>query len=209
MHIHTPDRTAADTAASVSRAVDPGQDLVFIRHIGDDDAYRRGDALLVVPGIWTAMPPQLLAVMRDRRACTLTGRCPRCDICVEPATGTFHHEPDCPVGDGHLRPALQAWVWQVGRYARGRRIQETPGDVDHPPHVTVKTRLPNTTWPDHEIWVVDCPYCGREHLHGDGPGHRVADCFNHPDSDPGYIVDAPPDWRPRCTACLRHEPHQP
>ena len=26
------------------------------------------------------------------------------------------------------------------------------------------------------VWVIDCPYCGREHTHGDEPGHRVSHC---------------------------------
>jgi hypothetical protein len=28
-------------------------------------------------------------------------------------------------------------------------------------------------WP---TWVIDCPHCGREHVHGAKAGHRVAHC---------------------------------
>lgn len=36
--------------------------------------------------------------------------------------------------------------------------------------------------------VIDCPYCGEEHVHGWGEGHRVAHCYA-PNSDPGYYLD--------------------
>jgi hypothetical protein len=41
-------------------------------------------------------------------------------------------------------------------------------------------------------WVIDCPYCGREHTHGAEPGHRVSHCWHH-GSDPGYIIEHPAD----------------
>ncbi len=39
-------------------------------------------------------------------------------------------------------------------------------------------------------WIIDCPYCGREHTHGAEPGHRVSHCW-HDGSDPGYIIEHP------------------
>ncbi len=54
-------------------------------------------------------------------------------------------------------------------------------------------------------WVIDCPYCGREHTHGAEPGHRVSHC-RHAGSDPGYIIERPADddeW------LLTAEAHQP
>ena len=36
--------------------------------------------------------------------------------------------------------------------------------------------------------IADCPYCGKEHVHGWGEGHRVADCFG-PGSGAGYYLD--------------------
>jgi len=42
------------------------------------------------------------------------------------------------------------------------------------------------------VWVIDCPYCGREHTHGAEAGHRVSHC-RHAGSDPGYIIEHPAD----------------
>ena len=42
-------------------------------------------------------------------------------------------------------------------------------------------------------WVIDCPWCGREHTHGAGPGHRVSHCLR----GDGYYIDHPAgdeDW---------------
>jgi hypothetical protein len=39
---------------------------------------------------------------------------------------------------------------------------------------------------NRKVWVVVCPHCRREHLHGPQPGPRTSDC-----SGPGYIVAAP------------------
>lgn len=39
------------------------------------------------------------------------------------------------------------------------------------------------------VWVVRCPFCRGEHVHGPGVGSRVADC--HPATGPGvYVVTA-------------------
>ncbi len=37
-------------------------------------------------------------------------------------------------------------------------------------------------------WVIDCPYCGREHTHGAEAGHRVSHCMHH-GSGPGYVIE--------------------
>jgi hypothetical protein len=39
-------------------------------------------------------------------------------------------------------------------------------------------------------WVIDCPYCGKEHTHGAGPGHRASHC-SRPGSGPGYFIEHP------------------
>jgi hypothetical protein len=39
---------------------------------------------------------------------------------------------------------------------------------------------------DSETWVVDaCPWCGGQHRHGAGPGHRIAPCGG---DNPGYVL---------------------
>lgn len=124
-----PGGTRADAIALAARFLDSPEPIEFLRHLGDDDAYLRGPSpggsLIVIPGIWTGMPPELLAAMRARRACSVAGRCPSCGACVELATGTYAHESDCPVSDDRLRPLLTRWVRKVG-LVRGRRIVETP-----------------------------------------------------------------------------------
>lgn len=126
MLILGPDRTLADTIGSIAKLYDSTVPLTFVAHIGDDDAYRSGECMLAIPGIWTGMPPRLLAAMRDRRAANVTGRCPACAACIELPTGTWRHEGNCVVADGYLRPMLTAWSRQAGLYARGRRICEDP-----------------------------------------------------------------------------------
>lgn len=119
--------TTADTIATLARGVDTTQPLTFVEHYRDDDAYTRGPVLFVVPGLWDGMSPDLLAAVRDRRACDVTGQCPRCGVCLDLAATTWRHEPRCPVADDQLRPALTRWGRRVGQFARGRRIRETPG----------------------------------------------------------------------------------
>lgn len=42
------------------------------------------------------------------------------------------------------------------------------------------------------IWVVRCPYCGRQHAHGNAPGHRAADCPpGTPNRERGYVLLPP------------------
>ncbi|HET7386138.1 MAG TPA: hypothetical protein VFJ19_05660 [Nocardioidaceae bacterium] len=60
------------------------------------------------------------------------------------------------------------------------------------PHVQVTRTEPNRTFPGHELWFIHCCYCGKEHVHGDGAGHRVAHCFiDREAASAGYIIDAP------------------
>jgi hypothetical protein len=48
----------------------------------------------------------------------------------------------------------------------------------------------------HTLWLIDCPYCGREHTHGGAPGHRVAHCGRRFDLDGlGYVITEPARWR--------------
>ncbi|WP_146228115.1 hypothetical protein [Micromonospora sp. S4605] len=117
--------TIADTIAGLAQAVDSTEPLTFQQHAGNDDVYTRGTVLYVLPGLWSGMPADLLATVRARRACAVTGRCPRCGACLQLAAGQFTHERRCPVADQHLRPALARWGRQAGP-ARGRRIVETP-----------------------------------------------------------------------------------
>lgn len=123
--IPAPGTTVADTIAATTHAVDQAQPLTFLEHVGNDDAYRRGTVLFVLPGLWTGMPADLLATVRARRTCAVTGRCPICSACLQLAAGQFAHERRCPVADDKLRPALARWGRQVGP-ARGQRIRETP-----------------------------------------------------------------------------------
>jgi hypothetical protein len=122
--------TTADTIAQMSRLMDDRQPPAFLEHVGLDDAYTRGDppnqTLVIVPGIWSSMPPALLTAMRARRAFPFTGRCALCDAVADLAASAVHHEHDCPVGDTLLTRALRRWSMRVGQYARGRRLQECP-----------------------------------------------------------------------------------
>jgi hypothetical protein len=131
-----PGQTLADTVAAAARGMDPAEPIVFMRHLGDNDVFHRGakpgGVLIVVPGIWTGMPPALLSAMRARRACSTTGRCQICGECASVATGTFPHESWCPVSDDVLWRLYGAWARRVGDYARGRRIEEIPGSATSP-----------------------------------------------------------------------------
>lgn len=125
-----PIKPTADHLAAAARSFDTTEPLTFLRHAGPDDVYHRGSgtggALLVIPGLWDTMPEALFAALRSRRRANVTGRCPQCDAAVDIMGAAMHHDSDCIVGDEHLRPAIEAWVWQVGAYARGRRIVEDP-----------------------------------------------------------------------------------
>ena len=61
------------------------------------------------------------------------------------------------------------------------------------PHVVVKRRKPNPDYPGFYLTFIDCPHCGREHIHGNGPGHRVAHC-DAPGSSVGYVLVYPSGW---------------
>ena len=41
--------------------------------------------------------------------------------------------------------------------------------------------------------VKKCPYCGEEHWHGKGYGHRVAHCTGRQGNSAGYILVEPKD----------------
>jgi hypothetical protein len=51
----------------------------------------------------------------------------------------------------------------------------------------VEVQRIDTSDPDPAYWmqVIVCPYCGREHAHGLGTGHRVAHCLG---DNAGYII---------------------
>jgi len=125
-----PGTTLADAIASAARSVGTREPLTFVAHVGDDDAYHRGPApggsLFVLLGVWSTMPPRLLAAVRARRYASVAGRCPLCGGCLALATGDFEHEPGCPVADDRLAPMLRRWARRTGRYGRGRRLVEDP-----------------------------------------------------------------------------------
>jgi len=134
MLIRAPGRPLADVIAELARTLDLAEPTRFLRHIGDDDAFHRGPqpggVMFVVPGLWASMPAPLLAGLRVRRACSVTGRCPACGECLALATGTVAHDNGCVVLDAHLLPLALEWLHRVGRHARGRRLREIPGSGD-------------------------------------------------------------------------------
>jgi 5-methylcytosine-specific restriction endonuclease McrA len=67
----------------------------------------------------------------------------------------------------------------------GHLPDDDPCDRIGLPRVTAKRE-------EDDRWVVDCPYCGREHQHGAEAGDRVAHCHRG-----DYIIAAPPASRPR------------
>jgi hypothetical protein len=123
-------QAVADAIADTARSMDRALPLTFLRHLGNDDVLHRGPeqggALIVVMGIWSGMPPALLATVRARRSCAVSGRCPECGTCVDLGEGQFAHESQCSVSDDRLGAALAAWLHQVGLFARGRRLLEVP-----------------------------------------------------------------------------------
>jgi hypothetical protein len=125
-----PGKTLADTIATAARSMGSREPLTFVGHLGDDDAYRRdparGGTLYVLMGIWSTMPPRLLAAVRARRVTSITGRCPLCACCVDLATGTYEHEQGCPVATELLGRMMRRWARRVGKYGRGRRLVEDP-----------------------------------------------------------------------------------
>lgn len=125
MLVPGPDDSLADAVAKAAHAFDSVEPLRFVRHVGDDDLYSRGSVAFVLPGIWTKMPPDLLALMRARRSCSAFGRCPSCDACIDLASGVWAHEYKCPISDDRLCPILSQWARRVG-LVRGHRICELP-----------------------------------------------------------------------------------
>jgi hypothetical protein len=111
---------------------DHPSDITLVEQTANEDVFQRqfaeGSALILVPGIWDSMPPDLLALVRARRGASLTGHCPVCAAEPEPVNGALamRHEDFCEVTDDHLGPRLAAWSRRVGQYARGKRIVEDP-----------------------------------------------------------------------------------
>lgn len=126
-----PGQNPADAIGQAAMGFDPiAGPLTFLKHVGSDDIYHRGPEeggiIIVVPGLWTSMPDDLLAALRSRRRASATGRCPECEAVVNIAAAAVHHEDYCVVSDDNLVPAITAWARNVGLYARGRRIVEDP-----------------------------------------------------------------------------------
>jgi predicted RNA-binding Zn-ribbon protein involved in translation (DUF1610 family) len=63
--------------------------------------------------------------------------------------------------------------------------------------------LPANTHSDRTWITFPCPYCGERHIHGAGPGHRIAHCGTLPadiDCRAGYVLvhtDEPPPPAPK------------
>lgn len=73
-----------------------------------------------VIGLWTGMPPTILAGCRARRAASVTGECPLCP---------FHdriHDVNCLAGDQALTAGLAQWERYTPKFRRGDRITEDP-----------------------------------------------------------------------------------
>ena len=123
------DETSADDIARAAKIVDTSQPLTFVAIVDYRDCYRRGtdeDALLLVPGLWSGMPAELLEATRARRRCSATGRCPECGAAANLAEAAIDHEPDCPINSENYEPMLDRWTSKVGHFARGRRLREDP-----------------------------------------------------------------------------------
>jgi hypothetical protein len=124
--VHSSDKAAA-AARVFDRSTGP---LTLVTQAINEDAYQRGDIMIVIPGIWSSMPMDLLRAMRDRRLASVSGRCPACDAVVGVADGLLWHERDCHACDDLLGPKLTAWSKRVGQFARGRRLVEDPEGGD-------------------------------------------------------------------------------
>ena len=122
-----------DAKARVAALTDKSQGLEFVKHIGDDDLFFRpgNRTAIVLLGIWTGMPDDLLRAVRARRRMTVTGECPICGVILGssdqgPNRILSEHEEDCPAVNEWIRPRFLSWIHDVGAYALGRRIQELP-----------------------------------------------------------------------------------
>lgn len=64
--------------------------------------------------------------------------------------------------------------------------------AEKPPTVPIKRIETGDGWKRGErveLWIIDCPFCGREHSHGASPGHRVSHCVEK--DNPGYVLARP------------------
>ena len=97
-------RRTADRKAAVVRAWDTEPKLVALLPL--DDLYVAGDVALIVPGLWSGLPADVLDAVIARRVADLTGECPICGGCSS-ASEQFWHEYECPATNERLSPALQ------------------------------------------------------------------------------------------------------
>lgn len=131
----------ADSKAALARAYRSETPIVHVGRLGHDDLYTRGAVLLVVPGLWSRMHPELLAALVIRRTANLTGTCPSCGTVAHLGGGPgavaddsgsgarsqqFAHAGDCPATDDHLREALR----RFGGLGEGHRLYDPdPGSM--------------------------------------------------------------------------------
>jgi hypothetical protein len=78
---------------------------------------------------------------------------------------------------------------------REQLLREHQAGLPHIRGIPVVPSKRAEAWPDARgdliwHWVIDCPYCGKEHTHSPSPGHRVSHC-QHPRSGPGYYIEHP------------------
>lgn len=64
-----------------------------------------------------------------------------------------------------------------------------------PPRVQSRWRCPHG-------WLIECPHCGKAHVHGPGEGHRLGHCLGNLDT-PGYILVEPVEPMPDGSRCWR------
>jgi hypothetical protein len=80
-----------------------------------------------------------------------------------------------------------AW-WTLAAAIREQLRRDRRAALPHINRIPVVPLKREVTIGRDRVWVIDCPYCGREHTHGAEPGHRVSHCRHH-GSGPGYIIE--------------------